>query len=297
LTSSVRLKVFLSVAKNLSFTKASNELYITQPAITKHIQALEKEYGLPLFNRKGSKIYLTLAGKELYDYSKQVYKLHKNLEDKLNNFRKEKIGELKLGASTTIAQYVLPPILAEFKKNYPTIKTSLLSGNSEQIAKALINEEIDLGLVEGKIKNPEIKYEIFLNDELVLVSSNKNKSVTSSVINLEQFKKLPLVLRERGSGTLEVFEYALKNKKIKLSELNIVMYLGSTEAIKHYVENSDSFGFLSIRAIKKELENASLVTKKVKNLKVTRTFDFISLQGSTASDITLLFKKFTKKYF
>jgi len=292
-----RLKVFLSVAKNLSFTKASNELYITQPAITKHIQALEKEYGLPLFNRKGSKIYLTLAGKELYDYSKQVYKLHKNLEDKLNNFRKEKIGELKLGASTTIAQYVLPRILAEFKKNYPTIKTSLLSGNSEQIAKALINEEIDLGLVEGKIKNPEIKYEIFLNDELVLVSSNKNKSVTSSVINLEQFKKLPLVLRERGSGTLEVFEYALKNKKIKLSELNIVMYLGSTEAIKHYVENSDSFGFLSIRAIKKELENASLVTKKVKNLKVTRTFDFISLQGSTASDITLLFKKFTKKYF
>jgi len=292
-----RLKVFLSVAKNLSFTKASNELYITQPAITKHIQALEKEYGLPLFNRKGSKIYLTLAGKELYDYSKQVYKLHKNLEDKLNNFRKEKIGELKLGASTTIAQYVLPRILAEFKKNYPTIKTSLLSGNSEQIAKALINEEIDLGLVEGKIKNPEIKYEIFLNDELVLVSSNKNKSVTSSVINLEQFKKLPLVLRERGSGTLEVFEYALKNKKIKLSELNIVMYLGSTEAIKHYVENSDSFGFLSIRAIKKELENASLVTKKVKNLKVTRTFDFISLQGSTASDITLLFKKFAKKYF
>jgi len=292
-----RLKVFLSVAKNLSFTKASNELYITQPAITKHIQALEKEYGLPLFNRKGSKIYLTLAGKELYDYSKQVYKLHKNLEDKLNNFRKEKIGELKLGASTTIAQYVLPRILAEFKKNYPTIKTSLLSGNSEQIAKALINEEIDLGLVEGKIKNPEIKYEIFLNDELVLVSSNKNKSVTSSVINLEQFKKLPLVLRERGSGTLEVFEYALKNKKIKLSELNIVMYLGSTEAIKHYVENSDSFGFLSIRAIKKELENASLVTKKVKNLRVTRTFEFISLQGSTASDITLLFKKFTKKYF
>ena len=292
-----RLKVFLSVAKNLNFTKASNELYITQPAITKHIQALEKEYGLPLFNRKGSKIYLTLAGKELYDYSKQVYKLHKNLEDKLNNFRKEKIGELKLGASTTIAQYVLPRILAEFKKNYPTIKTSLLSGNSEQIAKALINEEIDLGLVEGKIKNPEIKYEIFLNDELVLVSSNKNKSVTSSVINLEQFKKLPLVLRERGSGTLEVFEYALKNKKIKLSELNIVMYLGSTEAIKHYVENSDSFGFLSIRAIKKELENASLVTKKVKNLRVTRTFEFISLQGSTASDITLLFKKFAKKYF
>lgn len=291
-----RLKVFLSAAKNLSFTKASNELFVTQPAITKHIQALEKEYGLPLFTRKGSRINLTLAGKELLDYSEQVYELHKNLEDKLNLYREQKIGELKLGASTTIAQYVIPPILSGFKKKYPEIKLFLLSGNSVQIAEALIKGEIELGLVEGKIKNREIKYENFIDDELVLVTSSKNKFKTSNSMDLKQLKKIPLVLRERGSGTLEVFEYALKNKKIKLSDLNIVMYLGSTEAIKYYLEDNESFGFLSIRAIQKELGNGSLIIKKVKGLKVTRTFDFISLQGSTPSDIVSLFKKYAK-YF
>ena len=291
-----RLKVFLSVAQNLSFTKASNELFVTQPAITKHIQALEKEYGLPLFTRKGNRIYLTLAGKELLNYSEKVYQLHKDLEDKLNLYREQKIGELKLGASTTIAQYVFPPILSGFKKKYPEIKLSLLSGNSVQIAEALIKGEIELGLVEGKIKNREIKYEIFISDELVLTTSAKNKFRTNDPMDLEQLKKMPLVLRERGSGTLEVFEYALKNKKIKLSDLNIVMYLGSTEAIKYYLEDDNSFGFLSLRAIQKELGNGLLAIKKVKGLKVTRTFDFISLQGSTPSGIASLFKKFAKHY-
>ncbi len=291
-----RLKVFLSVAKNLSFTKASNELFVTQPAITKHIQALEKEYGLPLFTRKGSKIYLTLAGKELLNYSEKVYQLHKELEDQLNLYREQKSGELKLGASTTIAQYVFPPILSGFKKKYPEIKLSLLSGNSEQIADALINGEIELGLVEGKIKSREIKYEIFMRDELVLTTSVKNKFITNDPIDLEQLKRLPLVLRERGSGTLEVFEYALKSKKIKLSDLNVVMYLGSTEAIKYYLEDDDSFSFLSLRAIQKELRNGLLTIKKVKGLKVTRTFDFISLQGSTPSGVASLFKKYVKHY-
>jgi len=291
-----RLKVFLSVAKNLSFTKASNELFVTQPAITKHIQALEKEYGLPLFTRKGSKIYLTLAGKELLNYSEKVYQLHKELEDQLNLYREQKSGELKLGASTTIAQYVFPPILSGFKKKYPEIKLSLLSGNSEQIADALINGEIELGLVEGKIKSREIKYEIFMRDELVLTTSVKNKFITNDPIDLEQLKRLPLVLRERGSGTLEVFEYALKSKKIKLSDLNVVMYLGSTEAIKYYLEDDDSFSFLSLRAIQKELRNGLLTIKKVKGLKVTRAFDFISLQGSTPSGVASLFKKFAIHY-
>ncbi|MFA6542068.1 MAG: selenium metabolism-associated LysR family transcriptional regulator [Bacteroidota bacterium] len=291
-----RLKVFLSVAKTLSFTKAAHELFVTQPAVTKHIQALEKEYGLPLFTRKGSRIYLTPAGREFYDYSKRVYALHKHLEDTLNIYRDEKAGELTVGASTTIAQYILPPILAGFKKKYPKITLSLLSGNSEQIAEALMKGEIELGLVEGKIKNRGIKYEIFINDELALASRAHNKNETGEMFDAEQLKNIPLVLRERGSGTLEVFEYALRNKKIKLSDLNIEIYLGSTEAIKYYLENSNSFGVLSIRAIQKELERGVLTIKKVKGLKVTRTFDFISLQGSTLSGIASSFKKYAKHY-
>lgn len=292
-----RLKVFYAVATNLSFTKASNELFVTQPAITKQIQALEKEYGLQLFKRKGNRICLTLAGKELLNYTKEVFELNKKFQDKLNFFREYNIGELKLGASTTIAQYIFPPILSGFNKKYPHIKLSLLSGNSVQIADALIKGEIDLGLVEGKIKNHEIKYEIFIKDELVLSTSSKNKILSNGSITLNRLKKLPLVLREKGSGTLEVFEYALKSKKKKLSDLNIVMYLGSTEAIKYYLEDNESFGFLSVRAIQKELANNQLTIKKVNGLKVTRTFDFISLRGSTSTEIVTLFRKYSKQFY
>ena len=292
-----RLKVFYTVARNLSFTKASRELFITQPAITKHIQALEKEYGLSLFTRKGSKIYLTDAGKDLLDYSEKVFLLHRKLEDKLNELKDENTGTLRLGASTTIAQYVIPPVLSGFHKKYPNINLSLLNGNSEQIADALIKDEIDLGIVEGKIKSRDIKYQLFMKDELVATTSIKNKLNLPDEITLRQLKELPLILRERGSGTLEVFEYALKNKKIKLSDLNIVMYLGSTEAIKYYLESDDSLGFISIKAIKKEIEAKSLKVIKVKNFKVNRTFDFISLQGSAPTGITSLFIKYAKKYY
>jgi DNA-binding transcriptional LysR family regulator len=292
-----RIKVFYEVAKTLSFTKAANALFISQPAVTKHIQALENEFGLPLFIRKGNRIYLTSAGKDLFYYAEQVEKLHQNLNDRFNLYRNEKSGELKIGASTTIAQYVLPSILAAFKNKYPNINIYLTTGNSELIANNLIKNEIDLGLVEGRVKNHDLKYEIFLQDELTLVTSSKNKSSTANEITIEQLKKLPLVLRERGSGTLEVFEYELKKHKIKLNDLNIVMYLGSTEAIKNYIANSNAYGVISVQAIKKELENNSLISIKAKHLKVVRTFDFISLQGSPISNLTYLFKKFAKQYY
>lgn len=292
-----RIKVFYEVAKTLSFTKAANALFISQPAVTKHIQALENEFGLQLFIRKGNKIYLTSAGKDLFEYAEQVEKLQQNLNDRFNLYRDEKIGELKIGASTTIAQYVLPSILATFKSKYPQINIYLTTGNSEQIANNLIKNEIDFGLVEGRVKNRDLKYEIFLQDELTLVTSSKNKSIAANEITIEQLKKLPLVLRERGSGTLEVFEYELKKHKIKLNDLNIVMYLGSTEAIKNYIENSNAFGVISIQAIKKNLENNSFISIKVKHLKVIRTFDFITLQGSPISNLTSLFKKFAKQYY
>ncbi len=292
-----RLKVFYSVAKNLSFTKASNELFITQPAITKHIQALEKEYGLPLFIRKGSKISLTQAGKELLKYSENVFSLHRRFEEEISQLKGENRGSLKIGASTTIAQYVLPPVLSSFHNKYPNVTLSLINGNSEQIAEALTKGEIDLGLVEGKIKSRDIKYRLFMKDELVAAISLEQKRNLPNEISLAQLKKLPLILRERGSGTLEVLEYALRSKKIKLSDLNVIMYLGSTEAIKYYLESDNSIGFLSIRSIKKELESGALKTIKIKGLKVARTFDFICLQGTTPSSLASLFIKFSKKHY
>ncbi len=291
-----RLKVFQSVAKNLSFTRAASELFITQPAVTKHIQALEGYYGIRLFIRKGGKIVLTTEGKTMLDYVNKVVKLEQNLEEELSKFKREESGLLRLGASTTIAQYIIPGILSGFNKKYPTLKLSLLNGNSEQIAKALHNDEIDLGIVEGKLKNKDIHYELFMADELVVTSGFKNDFVKKSEVTLKELISLPFVMRERGSGTLEVLEYAFKEKKIKLSDINILMYLGSTEAIKKFIESGSSVGFLSVKSIEKELKAKTLKTIKVRGFKIKRTFNFISLHGNTPKGLPAKFMKYAKQY-
>lgn len=290
-----RLKAFRSAAKNLSFTKASRELFISQPAVTKHIQALESEYGVRLFNRSGNKLHLTPAGKAMLKYADEVHKQHSVLQDSLNQYKENKGGVIRLGASTTIAQYVIPPILAGYHDRYPGIKLTLLTGNSEQVADALIGGEIDLGIVEGKIKSREIKYQKFMQDELVAAVRTKNNLGIKNEITLNQLVKLPLVLRERGSGTLEVFEHTLKNKGIKLSDLNIQMFLGSTEAIKLYLASVDCIGFISFRALQRELESGELKMIKIKNFKAPRTFEFICPQGSVQSGITADFIKYARK--
>ncbi len=292
-----RLKVFRSVAKNLSFTKASNELFISQPAVTKNIHALENEYGLRLFNRKGNRIYLTAEGNVLLDYADKLFSLQRQLEDDLNSFKENPSGSLRLGASTTIAQYVIPPILSKFRGKFPEVKLSLLTGNTEQVADNLLKGEIDLGIVEGKIKNRDIHYIRFISDELVTAIRPKNKLVNTDEISVAKLVALPFVLRERGSGTLEVIEHALRNKGIKLSSLNIIIYLGSTEAIKLYLENDDCIGFISIRALKKELESRSLKILRIKNFQIKRTFDFITPQGLKPSGISARFIKFAKQFY
>jgi len=160
-----RLQVFYSVAKNLSFTKASQELYITQPAITKHIKELEEEYGLRFFDRKGNRIYLTNAGQVLLDHAEQILSLHRKLDFEMSTFKDRVSGQLKLGASTTIAQYVIPQVLSAFHKKFPKIKLSLLNGNTQYITDTLLKGEIDMGIVEGKSKNKDILYDRFISEE------------------------------------------------------------------------------------------------------------------------------------
>ena len=168
--SDFRLKVFQSVAKKLSFTKASQELFVSQPAITKHIQELEAYYQARLFDRQGSKISLTKAGELLLKHSEKILDDYKQLEYEMHLLHNEYIGELKLGASTTIAQYVLPPLLANFIAKFPQINLSLINGNSRGVEAALQEHRIDLGLVEGIFRLPNLKYTLFLFHFIIQIS-------------------------------------------------------------------------------------------------------------------------------
>lgn len=277
--SDFRLKVFQSVAKNLSFTKASQELFVSQPAITKHIQELETYYQVRLFERQGSKISLTVAGELLLKHSEKILEDYKRLEYEMHLLHNEYIGELKLGASTTIAQYVLPPLLANFIAKFPKVSLSLLNGNSRGIEAALQEHRIDLGLVEGIFRLPSLKYLPFLQDELVAVVNAHSKFAVQDEITPEELPDIPLVLRERGSGTLDVFERALSQHNMKLSSLHVLMYLGSTESIKLFLEHTDCMGIVSIRSVHKELVAGNLRVVEIKGMPMQREFNFVQLQG------------------
>ena len=277
--SDFRLKVFQSVAKNLSFTKASRELFVSQPAITKHIQELEAFYQVRLFDRQGNRISLTDAGRLLLKHCERILNDYKQLEYEMHLLHDEHIGELHLGASTTIAQYVLPPLLARFIARFPQINLSLLNGNSREIETALQEHRIDLGLVEGIARLPNLKYTLFLQDELVAVVPCRSKWATRDEIAPDELPDIPLVLRERGSGTLDVFERALSLHSLKLSSLNVLMYLGSTESIKLFLEHTDCMGIVSIRSVRKELLAGTLRVVDIKGMPMQREFNFVSLQG------------------
>lgn len=276
-----RLKVFYAVANRLSFTKAATELFITQPAVSKHIQELEEEYKIKLFDRNGNKISLTQAGQLLLSHTNKIFEIYRAIDFDMSSLINRQRGLLRIGASTTISQYIIPPLLAHFHQKLKEVKVNLRNGNTEQIEKALLNKEIEIGIVEGQSKNKAIKYTPFLKDELVLVCNSKNRLACKTEIFKEDLLTMSFLMREQGSGTLEVIEYALKPLNINLSQLVIEMELGSTESIKSYLMNSDCVAFISIHAIAKELKNQELVILDISNLIIERHFYIISLQGKT----------------
>ncbi|MFD2940437.1 LysR family transcriptional regulator [Flavobacterium notoginsengisoli] len=291
-----RLKVFYTVALRLNFTKAATELYITQPAVSKHIQELEETYKTKLFERNGSKIALTPAGKILLKYTKSIFDIYREIDFEMSSFNKERQGLLRLGASTTISQYIISPVLANFHQKQKDIKVNLLNGNTEQIENALINKEIEIGIVEGQSKNQSIKYIPFLKDELVLVCNSKNPLVKQNEILLNDLKSMKFITRERGSGTLEVIEYALKKSGLKFTDLQIEMQLGSTESIKSYLLNSDCFAFMSIHAVSKELKNKELIVLDLEKLSIERFFYIITLVGKSDSLSELFIQNLASHY-
>ena len=289
-----RLRVFQTVAKRLSFTKAATELYITQPAVTKHIRELEGHFKASLFERSGNrKIVLTPAGKLLLEYTGKLLSIYSDMEFDMNLLVQKHSGILRIGASTTVAQYIIPPILAQFHSRFNQVKVSLITGNTTQVEDALLNKEIDLGIIEGLPGNFMIRYDEYLKDELVLVTTSSNSQVKKDTIKPEELKNYPIVLREHGSGTLDVIMNALNPYQIKLRDLQVEMQLGGSESIKSYLLHSNCFAFLSVHSILKELKSNECRIIDIKDLSIERPFYFIQLQGQPSS-LAEQFMRFAK---
>ncbi|MFP3596702.1 LysR substrate-binding domain-containing protein [Chryseobacterium sp. SIMBA_029] len=285
-----RLKVFHTTATRLSFTKAAEELHISQPAVTKHIKEIENQLNTKLFDRKGTSIQLTQSGKTLYGYAEKIRNLYRDMEFEIGQINQQHKGKLIIGASTTVAQYILPEILAKFNTYYKDIKIELLTHNTEDISELLKQGKIDLGIIEGESQSSYFDYKIFKPDEIVLVAKTDHPLAHKNLV-LKDLYNLNLIFREQGSGTLEFIQNRLKEKGIHIDELNTVMHLGSSESIKNYLLHSDCMAFLSISTVLNELKYNSLTIIDIKNFSIERNFHFILPKGEQSELIRFFLAK------
>lgn len=294
---SIRHQIFIQVALHLSFSKASEILFISQPAVSKHIKNLEYEYKMALFERKGTQISLTPAGEVLLKNLLQAKEIQENLVFEMSALQNEADadGQLRLGASTTVALYVLPKILSAFHRAYPNIEISLMNRNSTNILKALVSRDIDLGIIEGSKSYSEVEYSPFLVDEIIPVCSSLSDWKNQSPLPIQKLKDVPIVLREYGSGTLATLTQSLLKHNIRITDLKVKVRLGGTEALKNFLLQDTGLGFLPERSVKKELEAGELYRVEIAGLKMERDFSFIQRQGEDNHKLRTIFRRFAQQ--
>ncbi len=287
-----RLKVFRAVAEQESFRKAAERLNLSQPAVSQNVHALEEELGVTLFDRSGNRVRLTQPGTVLLRYARRSAQLARETLDALAKIEGEPRGELHLGASTTVAQYILPRMLGAFKKQYPQITLSVASGNTEQVVELLLRGKIAMGIIEGPASSRELRKRRFLEDRMVLIVPRQHPWAAMREISIDLLKDAPLLMRERGSGSRRVVELALKRSGLKLGQLHVAMDLDSTEAIVSGVEAGLGVGFVSAWAIGKEVRLGTLKPVRVAGLEIVRDLTLIQRGGPAPEGAAGAFERF-----
>jgi LysR family transcriptional regulator, transcriptional activator of the cysJI operon len=275
-----RLKVFRTVADEASFRRAAERLHLSQPAISQQIRALEEELAATLFDRGKGRIRLTDAGAVLLRYARKGARLAEEARAALDGLRGETTGMLRIGASMTVTQYILPRMLGAFLEQHPRIETAVTSANTENIVAALAQRKIDLGLIEGPVSSREVFRQRFFEDRLVLIVGRRSPwpqktSPATHAVPVRALTEVPLLMRERGSGSRRVVELALRRAGLRFSDLRIAMNLDSIVAIISAVEAGLGAGFVSEWAIQKELRLGTVRVIPVEGLEIRRSMHLI----------------------
>ncbi len=274
-----RLKVFRAVAHSLNFRKASEELLISQPAVTQQVKALEEELGISLFDRTKGRVTLTASGVVLMGYADRLKTLVDEAAQAVAEVSGTRTDELRVGASQTIGQYLLPNLLAGFRKDYPRVLLSGMSGNTDEVLTALAEHRIDIALVEGPNSHGDVKAEPFMEDHMVLVVPPDHDWADHDV-DLAELESASFVTRELGSGSRRVVEMALEGAGLRVKNLHTTMTLDTTEGILSAVEAGLGIAFVSRWAVRNQLTLGSLRLARVKKLKLSRVFSVAYRQGA-----------------
>jgi DNA-binding transcriptional LysR family regulator len=291
-----KLRVFCTVAETKSFSKTSEIIHLTQPAVSLQIQALEEIYETKLFDRSSSTVTLTPAGEVLYKYAKDILTLYATAEKTIGDLTGLVKGSISIGASTTIGNHLLPIVVTDFKKPRPKIKVHLLVGNTKRVVELLNSGNIDLGLVEGEVARQKMSVEKLLVDELMLIVPSHHPWGKKKEISIGELSKEPFIFREGGSGTRQIIEKFFAKHGITTQDMKISLVLGSTVAIKEAVENGLGVSIVSRWAARKEIKHGTLHLLRIKEERIMRNFSLIMNKNAVSSHAAEEFLSYLKSY-
>ena len=281
------LRTLVNIAEHGSLSAAAKAQRISQPAVTKQVQRMESELGLPLLVRgpkRGAE--LTPAGERVLKFARQTLSRHEELEQYLALLKDVVPGILSLAASTIPGEYILPALLGRFKVLYPEIRITLRIGDTKQIINEVIEGTIELGIIGAKINNPRLHFVRFLEDELIVVVPHGHRWWNKTCIDVHNLIDEPIIIRERGSGTRISMENKLPQLGISFDSLNIIAEVGSTTAVKQAIKAKLGITLISERAVDDEIQLKLFKKIPFKKTKITRSFYIIRDKKRTPSPLS-----------
>ena len=289
-----RLQVFNAVAKHRSFTKAADALCMTQPAVTFQIRQLEDHFNARLFDRAGGRVALTPTGKVALGYAQEILALYAELDARVRELSGQEVGPLTIGASTTIAEFLLPRILGEFKVHHPGVVPQLIVANSEIVQARVLERTLDLGFMEGDSRLPALITDVCCEDELQVVCAPSHPLARNRELAIDALAEHPYITRESGSGTREVIDHYLEKAGLSLDSMQVVMEATSPEALKGLAATGVGFAIISRAAADKEVRLGDLVRIPLAP-PLIRELSVVYPKERTHSRVVLEFVRFTKE--
>jgi len=291
-----RLRAFCLIVEMKSFSKAAEAKFMTQSAMSHLIKNLEEELGMKLLSRKGKTVMPTPAGRALYDHAQQILIQYKNMENDLYAIVHKIRGPLNIGASATPAKYLLPQVFYDFSKKYHEVQVNLSVSNTEKIINELLQGEIDIGIVEGSVKDTRIVLDKIAEDEIVLIASDQNPLTNKSQVTTQDIISQPFIMPEAGSGTREFINDFFSMAKIDMGKINVLMTLGDPELLVQMVQSGLGISFVSKWSIFKTIKEGTIKILKLPGKSLYRKFYLIDLDKDPSTMVARTFLEFLKGY-
>ncbi|MCP3951787.1 MAG: LysR family transcriptional regulator [Desulfobacterales bacterium] len=289
-----RLSIFIKVIESGSFSKAADQVLLTQPTVSSHINDLEAHYGCRLIDRLGKEVAPTKAGQLLYKYARKLMALQNETEAVMADYHGKMRGHLNIGGSTIPGEYILPAVIGRYTADYPEVKVSLSIGDTRQVTEEVLSGGLELGIVGARMKNKKLVQEEVATDKLRLVVPADHKWADRKRVSLKNLLTESVIVREKGSGTLKALLDSLSAAGYKSGDLDIIAEMGSTTAVIQGIKNKVGISVLSTLAVHEELQAGRLKALPISGLNLQRSFYLTVNKHRTLSPLCKAFIKYLK---